>query len=962
MKKLIFSLILILLIFSSVNAFADEEIFSYSFLSEDESSFWSGCFYDESNPFGNGNSIFINNPFGQVVNDKITHVLEHRDTIHLDAGKVYTISGYILNPLSGYSPSIRTNAHLQSGANTIIVNISGIGDEWAQFSTTFYAGESGDYNLALHLADGFADFGFFADEITFSQTSCTLSHLQLSGQTQILIPSEGSHTSGYTPYLITIDNKAVNILSENSVYMSATKCDGVSFSSSDFTLTVESDAVSPSIITIECALRNFESLPPTFLNIELTDNMITDPHFNAENLLWTSSSNIVKAEERNNFCLSFPTNDFSDYGYFATLSYEKPQLLLGGTMYVMHARVKSDSPQPYSDIYAKNTAECIDSTIYFNIKDISGNGWIDVFAAFIPETSGIYNIALNLYSTYDCTIFVDDIRLSSETVKPQYITLHAPGNIAVPDISTDYPVNALLRDQLGNIINSPDITVSLLNGNSSVFINSQNNTLTVLPDAPTGEYTIFAYYNQDPLISSKLSFTVSYDYIGDGGFENKRPNEWWMVTSPYETDFYIRDDGATKKALINCKGDYFMLLNNSYVHLIQNTPYVFNSRFSVPTDCTATLFIESVNGDIIPLAQFFVTGGLTLDERISPELFLAEESVIGRLFLYIQSDNTSSFTAYIDNLSLKKASVLAGNLHISGNPHIDSAVSAEFAFYNSVTNNTDSSASIINWYISDSVSGEFTMLSTGGKYIYFDTSFLNKYVYFEVIPICPETGFSGDTVHCMPFKVTYFSDNNTSSEIKDYQMSIPHLSFATSQDLFSDINDHWANYEINLLAQNGIINGKSENIFSPDTFISRGEFSKIICNTFNLIASIDFSPFSDVRKNDWFYSYVNALYINEIINGVSENEFAPYSPISREDVTVILMRIYDKLSGKKIVPIQNEFNDSSQISQYALDSINKAARLGIINGKTLNQFCPKDYVTRAEATALVCRLVQTLIK
>ncbi|WP_185964940.1 hypothetical protein, partial [Klebsiella pneumoniae] len=93
----------------------------------------------------------------------------------------------------------------------------------------------------------------------------------------------------------------------------------------------------------------------------------------------------------------------------------------------------------------------------------------------------------------------------------------------------------------------------------------------------------------------------------------------------------------------------------------------------------------------LPLAQFFIKSGTTLDEELSPQLFLAEDSCVGRLFLYIQSDDGSPFSIYADNLSLKKAVVVAGNPHISGTPHINGAATAEFAFYNSVTNNTDSS-------------------------------------------------------------------------------------------------------------------------------------------------------------------------------------------------------------------------------------------------------------------------------
>lgn len=961
MKKFIFSFMLILLLIIPVSAFADTQIFSYSFKSEDEAAFWAGCFYDESNPFAVGNSVFVNNPFGEVRNEKVTHVLEYSNTLHLEAGKVYTLSGYVMNPLSGYGPSIRSNAHLENGANTVIVNISGIGDEWAQFSTTFYCGDSGEYNLALHLGEGLVDFGFFADEITLSEKDCTLSSLVLSGQTSILIPAEGTTTVRYIPYLLTTDNETVNILSNSSVYAFATVLDNVTFNPSDFTLTISSAADPSGVVLIECALRNFESLPPTSLRVELSDNMIDNPAFNNEKLPWTSSSDINFINDNKNSYISVPTNDYGDYGYFSTLSYDKSQLLLEGVLYVMHARVKSDAPFPYSSIYAKNTSECIENTVYFNIMGISGEDWIDVFAAFIPEASGVYNIALNLFSTYDTTIFIDDIRLSSEVLKGEYITLHAPGNIALPDIKTDYNVSALLRDQLGNILDDSNITVYLEESSSSIYFDSENNILTVLPDALPGEYTLAAYYNNDTSICAQLNFTVSFDYIGDGGFEEKQPNEWWIVTSPYESDFYIRDDGISKRALVNCKGEYFMLLNNSYVHLIENTAYVFNYSFSAPVDCTATLFIETVDSSILPLAQFFIKGGTALNDVLSPQLFLAEDSCVGRLFLYIQSDGGSAFSIYADNLSLKKAIVAAGYPTISGQPYVNGAVSAEFSFYNSIVNSTDSSASIINWYISDSTAFDgFRMLDNSGTIIYFDTTFFNKYVYFEVIPICPVTGFSGNTIRCLPFLVTYPEDQSYVPN-KTNVISVPDLLSNNSGDRFSDISNHWGKEYINLLAQNNIANGKSDSLFAPDDSIKRSEFAKILCNTFSIKAYADFSPFVDIHRSNWFYNYVCALNLNGIINGVSDSLFSPDTPLTREDAAVIVMRIYEKAGGRKIAAIQNNFSDSNEISLYASDAVNTAVRLGIIQGN-YGKFSPKAPLTRAEAAALVCRLTDALIQ
>lgn len=959
MKKLVFLLSLILTILSGFAARAEGEIFSFSFSSEKEALSWSGGYFDESNPFGEGQSIFLNNPFGEVKNDKATHVIDYSGKIQLDAGKVYTLSGYVLNPLSIHSPSLRAQASLENGANTVIVNISGSGDEWAAFSTTFYAGETGTYNLSLHFADGASDFGFFVDELTLSQTDCTLSSLRVLGQNEILIPATGSTKIYFKPVLITSDGLTVYPLIDKSIYSSATQHEGVTFNPSDFSLTVTASALAQSSITINCALRNFQNLAPATHIVRLTDNMIDNSAFDEENTLWKTSAKLDTIFQGGNSFLSLSTNDYGDFGYFSTLTYDTPQLLLEGVLYVLHARVKSDSNAPLSAIYAKNTSQLINNTVYFNIKDISGSEWRDVFTAFVPEVSGVYNIAVNLCSTFDSNVFIDDIRLCSEVATPQYITLHAPGNIAIPDAATHYNVSALVRDQLGNILDGQGVFISLKNPTESVYFNSDTNALTVLPDAAAGKYTLSALCTDNPAIKAELDFTISFDYVGDGGFENTVPNEWWMVSSPYETDFYIRYDGYSKRGLINCSGSYFMLLNNSYVHLMENSAYVFNSAFSTSEDCTVTVFIETLEGEMLPLVQFPVEAGHTLEDKLLPELFLAEKQCVGRLFLYIEADNAQKFSVYTDNISLKKAAVMAGNPHILGAPFVNGSAEARFSFLNTVAQNGDTSACVVMWYVSDDVQGSYTPVQNSGTNIYFDTSFFNKYVYFEVIPVCPITGFSGDGVRSAPFLVTYDYVENPYAPSNGSIITAPEFEIPNAFSYFTDTQNHWGHDYINILAHNGVVNGKTKNLFFPDEGVTRAEFAKMLSVAFKIRPYADFKIFNDVTKKDWFYEYVTALNLAGIISGTSSDMFSPYSYVTREEACVMLMRTYEKAGGR-INSAADKFTDSDAISPWASELVLKASSLGIAQGDVSGAFRGKAITTRAEAAALIVRLAERL--
>jgi len=478
MKKFLFATILILIIILPLSAFGEDGFF-YSFSSPEEADMWWGGVYDENIPFESGYSIYVNNPFGEVRNNRAVHVLDYLPTIHLEENKVYTLSGYVMNPISERSPSLRASASREPGANTVLVSVSGIGDEWGYFSTTFFAGESGDYNLTIHFSEGNVDFGFFVDELKLEETVCTLSSLNLSGPGEILIPATGSTKTYYRPYLLTADNKVVDILSSSNLHFSVPSAHGVSFNHRDFSLTVTSEASVNSSVSVGCALRNYKELSPAFIPVILYDNMIDNPDFTKDELLWNSTSKISRHVDSSGSYISVDTDNYGRYGYFTTITYDQSQILHEGVLYVIRARIKSDNPEKLTQIHAKNFAGIDDTTLYFTVTDISGEDWTEVFTAFIPENSGIYDIALNLCSQNDCTIYVDDIKLSSETLAPEYITMHAPGNIALPNVATKYPFSALLRDQLGNVIPSEDIEIKILNNDGSLLFDSENNCITV---------------------------------------------------------------------------------------------------------------------------------------------------------------------------------------------------------------------------------------------------------------------------------------------------------------------------------------------------------------------------------------------------------------------------------------------------------------------------------------------------
>ncbi len=176
---------------------------------------------------------------------------------------------------------------------------------------------------------------------------------------------------------------------------------------------------------------------------------------------------------------------------------------------------------------------------------------------------------------------------------------------------------------------------------------------------------------------------------------------------------------------------------------------------------------------------------------------------------------------------------------------------------------------------------------------------------------------------------------------------------------FEDLSDaEWASEAIKYLAKKGVLTGKNEKEFCPNQNVTREEFTKIIISALELSDEKSSNRFHDVESGRWSEKYISSAVHLGIVSGVTDVEFMPETPITREQMAAIIYRalmIFDKSTGQRIV-----FDDDSQISDFAKDAVQYLAGRGIISGVGNNIFSPKAYVTRAQAAKIVYELLKTV--
>ncbi|OBZ09180.1 S-layer homology domain-containing protein [Bacillus sp. FJAT-26390] len=107
---------------------------------------------------------------------------------------------------------------------------------------------------------------------------------------------------------------------------------------------------------------------------------------------------------------------------------------------------------------------------------------------------------------------------------------------------------------------------------------------------------------------------------------------------------------------------------------------------------------------------------------------------------------------------------------------------------------------------------------------------------------------------------------------------------------FHDISQHWAKADIELLASKLVINGVTDNTFAPNSNITRAEFAALLVRSLGLASDASSAAFTDVKSSDWYAGVVGAAVKAKLVDGFDGNRFKPNDTITREQMAVMVTR------------------------------------------------------------------------
>lgn len=197
------------------------------------------------------------------------------------------------------------------------------------------------------------------------------------------------------------------------------------------------------------------------------------------------------------------------------------------------------------------------------------------------------------------------------------------------------------------------------------------------------------------------------------------------------------------------------------------------------------------------------------------------------------------------------------------------------------------------------------------------------------------------------------------SHASQYAIVIDDHSHAATDvsEIFTDVSaNHWAQAAIQYVYDNGLMTGVSDSEFAPEATTTRAMIVSMLARLENVTSAAD-AGFADVAVDDWYATAVNWAAANGIVNGISDDTFAPNDPITREQLAAMLMN-YAQWKGQDTSARADLSGYSDAPSTWASEAVQWAVAEGLLAGVTDDELQPQGQATRAQVAAIMQRFLE----
>ena len=168
---------------------------------------------------------------------------------------------------------------------------------------------------------------------------------------------------------------------------------------------------------------------------------------------------------------------------------------------------------------------------------------------------------------------------------------------------------------------------------------------------------------------------------------------------------------------------------------------------------------------------------------------------------------------------------------------------------------------------------------------------------------------------------------------------------------FSDTGTNWAKKLISEMAAKDIVKGFPDGKFLPAKGVTRAEFVTILANTLGWTSESTELKFKDSVPS-WAAGSIASAVSKGVVSGYANGTFKPNRVITRAEMSVII----DKALGLPKSNTPSNYKDAKVIPLWAVQSIRNTKAALVLQGSG-NKFRPQDIANRAEATAVMAKVL-----
>lgn len=182
---------------------------------------------------------------------------------------------------------------------------------------------------------------------------------------------------------------------------------------------------------------------------------------------------------------------------------------------------------------------------------------------------------------------------------------------------------------------------------------------------------------------------------------------------------------------------------------------------------------------------------------------------------------------------------------------------------------------------------------------------------------------------------------------------------------FKDVKENdWFYEAVSYAVENGLMSGMSEDIFAPNTPLTREMLAVVLYNVEEQPEGTEANTFTDVKADIWYTDAILWANENGIVAGYDNGAYGVGDLITREQFATILYRYaqfkgYDTTQGGMAV---REFSDYVNISDYARPAMAWAVNAGIMGGMDDGTLMPQGKATRAEAATMLMNFCENMVE